>query len=147
MDHLLVVSFRHRNLLEAIARIIPEDEINIVVEKPSQNVSAQEFADSYQDLTQFVQRMNQRIPLQRVEVRIQEPKFATKKTAQFDITLQIDPYSGGQYIAYAKSKMYGQSLRMAMKQIKTQFQRDHVARSKHKKKSLAEVTTDPRVYR
>lgn len=140
----------YRNILQAIAKLKPEDEVNIIFEKPSQNVTQSDFAIAYEDLNRFVQKMNRKTLIERVEVRIQEPKYATKQTAEFEITLQIDPLSGGQFIAHSKSKIFGQSLRFAMKQIEKQFQKDHAIRKSHNRKSLSESSTEvmlKRMYR
>jgi predicted transcriptional regulator len=140
-----ILSFR--NILKAIAKLKPEQEVNITFEKPSRNVSVNEFEKAYDDLFEFVQKMNKRLPLERVEVRVHEPKFTTKETVEYDITLQIDPLSGGQYIAHSKAKIFGQSLRFAIKQIEKQFQKDHAIKKSHQRKSLSESSSEVMIKR
>jgi len=133
----------YRNVLEAMSRVSGEDEINIIVEKPSRNVSPSEFEKSIQDITHFMQKLNKRTLLERVEVRLDEPKFPTKKTVEYIVTLQVDPYSGGQFIAHAKAKTYNQSIHLALKQIDKQYERKNQKNKKHHKKSLADISVMP----
>lgn len=133
----------YRNILEAMSRLSAEEQINIIVEKPSINVLPSEFDKSINDLTHFMQKLNKRILLERVEVRVNEPKFSTKKTVEYIITLQVDPYSGSQFIAHAKAKTYNQSIHLALKQIEKQYERKNHKNKKHHKKSLADASVMP----
>ncbi len=133
----------YRNVLEAIGRIAAEDEVNLIIEKPSLNVPASEFDKAINNLSQFVQKMNIRLPLERVEVRVDEPKFPSKKTVEYNVTLQVDSYTGSQFIAHAKEKTYLQSIHQAIKQIEKQYERKNVKNKKHHKKSLGDVSIQP----
>lgn len=133
----------YRNILEAIARITPEEDINIIIEKPSKNVLPAEYEKALKVITVFGQKLHKQIPIERIEVRINEPKFTNKKTAEYEITLQIDPFSGGQYIAYSKSKNYLQSIHLAMKQIEKQLEKGILKNKKHRRQSLSDASSQP----
>lgn len=118
------------------------DNVNIIIEKPSHNVIASDFKKAFDNLNTYVQKMNKRIALERAELRVQETKYPTGKTAQFDITLQFDPIMGGQYVVYAKAKNYLQSIHKAMRQMEQFLEKKALKNKKHHKKSLSEVLAD-----
>ncbi len=122
--------------------IPPEDNVNIIIEKPSTNVLTSEFKRALKDLTNYVQRMNKRITLERAEVRVKESKYPTGKTAQFDITLQFDPAIGRQYVVYAKAKNYLKSLHTAMRQMEMFLEKNALRNKKHHKKSLSQALAE-----
>jgi predicted transcriptional regulator/ribosome-associated translation inhibitor RaiA len=133
----------YRNILEAIANISEEQEVNIIMEKPSPNVLLSEFNKAQSNFSNYIQKMNKRLPLERAEMRVQESKYPTGKTAEFEITLQLDPITGSQFVVNAKEKQYLQSIRSAMRQMDKILEKTALKNKKHHKMSLSQALNEP----
>lgn len=132
----------YRNVLESISKLSVEETINIIIENPSQNVLATEFTSAVDDLKNYIYKMNKRIALDRAEIRVQESKYPTGKTAQMEITLQFDPVTGSQYVVNAKAKNYLQSIHLAMKQMDKILEKKAFKNKRHHKKSLSQALAE-----
>jgi len=122
-----VGSLSLRNVLMAFSKLAEQPSVNIIIQKPSANVSENDFQDSLQQLEVFSQKMNKRVPLDKIEVKINETISPSRKTASYNTTLIMVPNGSGQYVAQTKASSYNQSLKSAMKQIAKQFRRTHQA--------------------
>lgn len=130
-----------RDLLHALGSLEnTHNSVNIIIKNPGNNVSPAEYDRAIRYINSFAEKMSRRNSLEKIEINSEEAKYPSQKTAIFDITVIVVPYGKGQYIAQAKAKNFFQGLNSAVKQIEKQFQRDHVVKSNHKRKSLAENT-------
>lgn len=129
------------NLLEVFASLKMEKSVNIMIKKPGSNVHETEYKKAYRHLEDFASMINKRLPLERIEVTVEEPKHPDQSTAIFNTTLILIPLGKGHYVAQSKAGTYTQGLKSAIKQVEKQIRRDR-SYIRKSQKSLSENTMD-----
>lgn len=111
-------------ILKTILKEQQVSNFEIKFERPSRSVSDKEFNDSIEILTSFGKKITKMIPLQRLEVKIEEPKYSTQKTVVYNTLIKSYHNHGKFYIAHSKKKDFLRSIREAINQIHKQYRRE-----------------------
>lgn len=117
-----------------------DDIPGLIFEKPSQNVNQTELKTAFKTIKRCFLKLSKRFEIEKFEVLVKEPKYATSQTSEYNTTLIVVPVKKGQYISSGTGKYYTQSLRVSIKQLERQLEKEHHILSSHHHKSLAENT-------
>lgn len=120
-----------RDLLETVATLRPEEELQVSFNRPSKDVSEEELEEAVEHLHHFAKKLNKRIPLKRVEVNFEEPKYANGQTAMFNTSVVVTPVEGEKLIAKTQRRIFLDGVRSATDQIEKQERRDSDERGHH----------------
>lgn len=131
-----------RELCEAYSKAEPAEEVSIAMQRPSASVTDHEFLRAQSELRHFVSKMNKRLPIQRIEVGVEEPKYSNRQTAIYNTAITVIPYTKGTYYAQGHEKLFSYSIRSALKQIEKQQQRDHQESTNYDTPSISELTRE-----
>lgn len=132
-----------QDLAQAYSNLDSTEKLNIIIKKPSNSVDSHEFLQTQEDLNRFFTKMNNRIPIQRIEVSVEEPKYSTQETVVYNTSINVIPFTKGYYHASGSDQRYSLSVRNALDQIEKQHRRDHVLQNQHRNTSISEVTRIP----
>lgn len=112
-----------RDMLLALTKLRPQTSINIMLKKPSDAVTDEELDKATQYLEQWAQKLNVRMPIQKIELTSQEPKNTAGVTKKFNVTLIVTPDGGSPLVADVKDRDYLDGIREATNRIETQQRR------------------------
>jgi CBS domain-containing protein len=119
----------YRDVLLAVLKLKPQEQINIIFEKPSSNVSKEGLSDAHELLNGFGDKTNKRDPLERIKISFEEPKTPHGDTILFNTTLKVFFLDGNYYVATTKELEFLDGVKSAIDQINKQIRRD--TRNRH----------------
>ncbi|MBI2601395.1 CBS domain-containing protein [Candidatus Daviesbacteria bacterium] len=116
-------------ILKTISKLKPQENINVVFKKPSNNVDTNQINEVKNLLQEFGQKMNKRWSIKRIEFHINEPKYTNLKTALYNITLVLVPVAGKPVVSKSKDKVFLVAVRSAIREIEKQLKHNKVKRA------------------
>ncbi|CAN5278012.1 hypothetical protein BH10PAT1_BH10PAT1_7140 [soil metagenome] len=120
------------DILVGLASLRPEPTVNLIISRPSTNVTEGDFTKAKELLSKFGQKMNKRIAIDKIEVHFEEPKFPTGGTSIYNTTIIITPIAGTKIISKTKNKNFLESIYSAIAQIEKEQRRSGITRSESK---------------
>ncbi|HZJ18383.1 MAG TPA: CBS domain-containing protein [Patescibacteria group bacterium] len=117
------------DILAGLASLRPEETINLIMTKPTNNVSEHEVKEAEEILTRFGQKMNKRIAIDKIEVTFEEPKTPTGGSILFNTSLFISPVGGAKIISKTKSRSFIDGIHSAIAQIEKQQGRSGISKA------------------
>lgn len=120
------------DILVGLASLRPEKTINLIMTKPTSNVSGDDVKNAEESLTKFGRKMSKRIAIGKIEVTFEEPKTPGGGSILFNTSLIITPVSGAKIISKTKSRSFIDSIKTAIAQIEKQQRRSGLSREDSK---------------
>lgn len=117
------------DILVGLASLRPEETINLIMAKPTNNVSEHDVKEAEEILTRFGQKMNRRIAIDKIEVTFEEPKTSTGGRVLFNTSLFISPVVGAKIISKTKSRSFIDGVHSAIAQIEKQQRRSGISKA------------------
>ena len=114
-----------KDILKAISLMKPEENIPIIVKKPSKSVSDTELKRAIKHLESFSLKLGKRIKIKRIEVVTEEPKNQKGQTHKFNTTVMIIPIKGNSIISLTKNRGFLDGIQEATKIIEKQERRQN----------------------
>jgi len=112
-----------RTILKALAKLKPKREIPIIFRKPTKESTDYEIEKIYNLLKKFSQKMDKISPVRQIKINFKKSKRPAGGIILFDITLQIEFFSGKNFIAKVKERKVEMGVREAIKRIEKQERR------------------------
>jgi predicted transcriptional regulator len=113
-----------RDLLQAVAELRPEEEVPLIVRKPSTSVSDQELTRATTYLEQFGRKLKRRMPIEKIEVASEEPKNRKGHTKVFNTTVIVTPVAGKAFVAITKRRKFLDGIQESATVIEKQRRRN-----------------------
>lgn len=123
-DEVPVGIITSRDLLLALSKLKPQEQINIVFENPSSSVSDEDINEAHTILHTYGKKINKREPLDRIKISFEEPKSSHGDTILFNTTLKMFCLDGSYYVATTKELEFLEGVRSATEQVSKQIRRD-----------------------
>jgi CBS domain-containing protein/ribosome-associated translation inhibitor RaiA len=112
-----------RDILKAFSLLKPEEESKIIIEKPSSNVSEKDFVRAYELLEKFEWKIEKREPIDKIEIKFEEPKSPSRATITFNATLIFDFCNGKRLVAESQQREFIISVQEVIEEINRQLRR------------------------
>lgn len=112
-----------RDILKAIGSLRPEEDITLIIKRPSDAVSDRELEQATKHLEVFGRKLNKRMEIAKIEVTSEEPKKPKGNTMIFNITVVVTPVAGKSIVAVTKQKKFIDGIQEATKLIEKQRRR------------------------
>jgi len=123
-DHRKPVGFLSMNdILTGLASTRPEEKINLIMTKPTSNVSEEDVKKAEEYLTIFGQKINKKIPIDKIEITFEEPKTSTGGSTVFNTSLIVSPVTGESMVSKTKNRSFMAGIHNAVEQIEKQERR------------------------
>jgi predicted transcriptional regulator len=116
------------DVLAGLASSRPQESINLILTKPSSNVSEDDIQEVEEIMTAFGQKLNKKISIDKIEVTVEEPKTPTGGSILFNTTVIISPVAGAKMISKTNSRSYVEGIYSAIDQIKKQERRSGISK-------------------
>lgn len=113
-----------RDILLALSKLKPQEQINIIFENPSSSVSDEDVNEAHTFLHTYGKKINKREPLDRIKISFEEPKSSHGDTILFNTTLKMFFLDGSYYVATTKELEFLEGVRSATEQVSKQIRRD-----------------------
>ncbi len=125
-----------RDILQAIALLRPEEEIPLIIKKPSNSVSDKELEDATEHLARFGKKLKKRMGIEKIEVASEEPKNAKGDTKAFNTTVIVTPVAGKAFVAVTKRRSFMDGIQEATALIEKQRRRSGFSKEETKQIAL-----------
>lgn len=112
-----------RTILKALAETKPKREIPIIFRKPIKKSTDYEIEKIYSLLEKFGRKMDKISPVQQIRINFKKSKRPAGGIILFDITLQIEFFSGKNFVAEVRERKIEMGIREAIKRIEKQERR------------------------
>jgi len=117
-----------RDVLAGLESLRPEATINIIMTKPTRNVSEDDVKEAEEVLLIFGKKMNKRIAIDKIEVTFDEPKSPSEESILFNTTLIVSPIAGLKIVSQTKNSSFIDGIHSAIAQIEKQERRSGLSR-------------------
>lgn len=111
-----------RDVLEAVAKLEPQNQIHIEMEK-NDDIDDKEEEEMYQFVEKFAQKLDKRSPVMKVQLTSKTAKSAVKNVLDNEVKLIFTLYDGKQYIATTSDRVHFKALRSAVDLIDKQLRK------------------------
>lgn len=112
-----------RDILQAVALLRPEEEVPLIVRKPSEAVGDDELARAREHLERFAQKFRRRMPYKTFEVASEELQNPVGDTRAFKLTFVVTPVAGEPFVAVTKQRTFLEGVRAGTALIEKQRKR------------------------
>ncbi|MCK4454116.1 CBS domain-containing protein [Candidatus Parcubacteria bacterium] len=112
-----------RTILKALAKLKPKREIPIIFRKPTKESTNYEMGKIYALLERLGKKLDKMSPVQQIKINFKKSKKPAGGIILFDITLQVEFFSGQNFIAEVKERKVEMGVREAIKRIEKQQRR------------------------
>ncbi|NCS32680.1 CBS domain-containing protein, partial [bacterium] len=117
-----------RDILAGLELLEPKETINIIMTKPTHNVSKDDVKEAEEILSLFGKKMNKRIAIEKIEVTFEEPKTPDENSIIFNTTLIVSPVAGLKIVSKTKNSSFIDGIHAAIAQIEKQERRSGLSR-------------------
>lgn len=117
-----------RDILQAISFLRPEEDIPLIIKKPSNSVSDNELERAREHLWRFGRKLKKRMAIEKIEVASEEPKSANGDTKAYNLTVIVTPVSGKAFVAITKQRNYLDGIQEAIALIEKQRRRSGLSK-------------------
>ena len=117
------------DILKGLASLRPVKTINLILTKPTANVSESALKEAEEVLTKFGQKMSNRISIDKIEVTLEEPKTSAGGSILFNTIVIITPVAGARIISKTKSRSFIDGIYSAIAQIEKQQRRSGISKA------------------
>ncbi len=109
-----------RDILHCLATFEPDVDIPIVFEKPNNGVPERMVGKAQEKIEKMIKKMQKMLPVEKVEISVEEQKYANQKVAQYQTNLLIS-IPGNNIVVNARSKDYLDSVNKSIDQAERKF--------------------------
>ncbi len=113
----------NRTILKAMAEFKPKKEIPIIFRKPTKKTTDYEMGKIYTLLERLGEKLDKMSPVQQIKINFKKSKKPAGGIILFDITLQVEFFSGKNFIAEVEERKVEIGIREAIKRIEKQQRR------------------------
>lgn len=125
-----------RDILQAIVLLRSEEEIPLIIKKPSNSVSDKELDNATAYLERFGKKLKKRMGIEKIEVASEEPKNPKGETITFNTTVIVTPVAGKPFVAITKNRNFMDGIQAATVIIEKQRRRNGLSKEETKQTSL-----------
>ena len=112
-----------RTILKALAKLKPKREIPIIFRKPTKESTNYEMGKIYTLLERLGDKLDKMSSVKQIKINFKKSKKPAGGIILFDITLQVEFFSGQNFIAEVKERKVEMGVREAIKRIEKQQRR------------------------
>ena len=113
----------NRTILKSIVKLKPKREIPIIFRKPIEQATDYEIEKIIGLLQKFGEKMDKTSLVKQIRINFKKAKNPKGGIILFDISLQLEFFSGKIFFAEAKNRKAEMAIREAIKKIERQEQR------------------------
>ncbi|KHE93451.1 MAG: inosine 5'-monophosphate dehydrogenase [Candidatus Scalindua brodae] len=121
------------DLLEAIARLRPKEDILLIIKKPSDSVTDKEWESAREYLIRFGRKLKKRMVINKIEAASEESKNANGQTIEFNTTVIVTPAAGKTFVAVTKQRGFLDGIKEAIVLIEKQRRRSGLSKEETRK--------------
>lgn len=121
------------DLLKAITRLKPKEDILLIIKKPSDSVTDKELESAREYLIRFGRKLKERMVINKIDVASEESKDANGQTIEFNTTVIVTPVAGKALVAVTKQRGFLDGIKEAIVLIEKQRRRSGLSKEETRK--------------